>query len=148
MYLEVTTAAAAETRPFIGSDKLLIVPSELILSHDCSIPETSSQPYRYVLDVTIAYPNGIPLSLATLGFGTREKCDIAVNYKIYDASEVGVSFYLGRHCLHFSLLITIYVINSSNFFIFDTCTFFSRNQYMTSVILSECSRKRIEKVAA
>ncbi|PIO77664.1 hypothetical protein TELCIR_00254 [Teladorsagia circumcincta] len=45
-------------------------------------------PIRYVLDVTIAYPNGIPLSLATLGFGTREKCDIAVNYKIYNASEV------------------------------------------------------------
>ncbi|KAK5977488.1 PlsC domain-containing protein [Trichostrongylus colubriformis] len=45
-------------------------------------------PIRYVLDVTIAYPNGIPLSLATLGFGTREKCDIAVNYKIYNADEV------------------------------------------------------------
>ncbi|CAI5451984.1 unnamed protein product [Caenorhabditis angaria] len=45
-------------------------------------------PIKYVLDVTIAYPNGIPLSLATFGFGTREKCDIAVNYKIYDASEV------------------------------------------------------------
>ncbi|KAK6053577.1 hypothetical protein COOONC_08917 [Cooperia oncophora] len=70
------------------------------------IPETRP-PIRYVLDVTIAYPNGIPLSLATLGFGTREKCDIAVNYKIYDASEVSASFYLGRHCLHFSLLITI-----------------------------------------
>ncbi|CAI4225012.1 unnamed protein product [Auanema sp. JU1783] len=38
--------------------------------------------------MTIAYPNGIPLSLATLGFGSREKCDIAVNYKMYDASEV------------------------------------------------------------
>ncbi|KAJ1351293.1 hypothetical protein KIN20_007279 [Parelaphostrongylus tenuis] len=45
-------------------------------------------PIKYVLDVTIAYPNGIPLSLATLGFGTREKCDIAVNYKIFNASEV------------------------------------------------------------
>uniref|UniRef100_A0A914SA01 Acyltransferase C-terminal domain-containing protein n=1 Tax=Parascaris equorum TaxID=6256 RepID=A0A914SA01_PAREQ len=30
----------------------------------------------------------MPLSLATLSLGTREKCDIAVNYKIYDASEV------------------------------------------------------------
>ncbi|PIC28165.1 hypothetical protein B9Z55_020169 [Caenorhabditis nigoni] len=45
-------------------------------------------PIKYVLDVTIAYPNGIPLSLATFGLGTREKCDIAVNYKIYDAAEV------------------------------------------------------------
>lgn len=45
-------------------------------------------PIKYVLDVTIAYPNGHPLSLATLTFGTREKCDIAVNYKVYKASEV------------------------------------------------------------
>ncbi|CAD6193729.1 unnamed protein product [Caenorhabditis auriculariae] len=45
-------------------------------------------PIKYVLDVTIAYPNGIPLSLATFGLGTREKCDIAVHYKIYDADEV------------------------------------------------------------
>ncbi|KIH67135.1 hypothetical protein ANCDUO_02536 [Ancylostoma duodenale] len=45
-------------------------------------------PIKYVLDVTIAYPNGIPLSLVSLGFGTREKCDIAVNYKIYNADEV------------------------------------------------------------
>jgi len=45
-------------------------------------------PIKYVLDVTIAYPNGQPLSLATLCFGTREKCDIAVNYKMYNADEV------------------------------------------------------------
>ncbi|VDM57520.1 unnamed protein product [Angiostrongylus costaricensis] len=45
-------------------------------------------PIKYVLDVTIAYPNGIPLSLATLGFGTREKCDIAVHYQIFRADEV------------------------------------------------------------
>jgi hypothetical protein len=45
-------------------------------------------PIKYVLDVTIAYPHGEPLSLATLIFGTREKCDIAVNYKMYNAEEV------------------------------------------------------------
>lgn len=45
-------------------------------------------PIKYILDVTIAYPCAMPLSLATLSLGTREKCDIAVNYKIYDASEV------------------------------------------------------------
>uniref|UniRef100_A0A183FFK9 Acyltransf_C domain-containing protein n=1 Tax=Heligmosomoides polygyrus TaxID=6339 RepID=A0A183FFK9_HELPZ len=52
-----------------------------------TFPDTRP-PIKYVLDVTIAYPNGIPLSLATLGFGTREKCDIAVNYKIFNADEV------------------------------------------------------------
>uniref|UniRef100_A0A8R1E5X8 Acyltransf_C domain-containing protein n=1 Tax=Caenorhabditis japonica TaxID=281687 RepID=A0A8R1E5X8_CAEJA len=53
----------------------------------CEVTDTRP-PIKYVLDVTIAYPNGIPLSLATFGLGTREKCDIAVNYKIYDATEV------------------------------------------------------------
>lgn len=48
-------------------------------------------PIKYILDVTIAYPNGHPLSLGTLLFGTREKCDIAVNYKVYKASEVPFS---------------------------------------------------------
>ncbi|KAK0411759.1 hypothetical protein QR680_005826 [Steinernema hermaphroditum] len=45
-------------------------------------------PIKYVLDMTIAYPNANPLSLETLMFGTREECDIAVNYKVYRADEV------------------------------------------------------------
>uniref|UniRef100_A0A0R3RWS0 Acyltransf_C domain-containing protein n=1 Tax=Elaeophora elaphi TaxID=1147741 RepID=A0A0R3RWS0_9BILA len=45
-------------------------------------------PIKYVLDVTIAYPHKMPLSLVTLSFGTREPCDIGVYYKIYDASDV------------------------------------------------------------
>uniref|UniRef100_A0A7E4W1C5 Acyltransf_C domain-containing protein n=1 Tax=Panagrellus redivivus TaxID=6233 RepID=A0A7E4W1C5_PANRE len=45
-------------------------------------------PIKYVIDVTIAYMNGQPLSLGTLIFGSREKCDIAVNYKVYKADEV------------------------------------------------------------
>jgi lysophosphatidylglycerol acyltransferase 1 len=45
-------------------------------------------PIKYLLDVTIAYPNGHPLSLGTLVFGSREKCDIAVNYKMYNSTDV------------------------------------------------------------
>ena len=45
-------------------------------------------PIKYILDITIAYPNGIPLSLATIGFGTREKCDIAVHYNVFNTEEV------------------------------------------------------------
>ncbi|KAF8384723.1 hypothetical protein PRIPAC_73865 [Pristionchus pacificus] len=30
----------------------------------------------------------VPLSLATCAIGTREKCDIAVNYKLFKADEV------------------------------------------------------------
>uniref|UniRef100_A0A1I7Y7W3 PlsC domain-containing protein n=1 Tax=Steinernema glaseri TaxID=37863 RepID=A0A1I7Y7W3_9BILA len=45
-------------------------------------------PIKYVLDMTIAYPNAEPLSLQTLMLGTREDCNIAVNYKVYRADEV------------------------------------------------------------
>ncbi|KAI3422120.1 hypothetical protein GPALN_012653 [Globodera pallida] len=45
-------------------------------------------PIQYVLDVTIAYPNGQPLSIGTLCFGTREQCDIAVHYRMFDAEQV------------------------------------------------------------
>lgn len=51
-------------------------------------------PIKYVLDVTIAYPHKMPLSLVTLSFGTREPCDIGVHYKIYDATDVCVCLYL------------------------------------------------------
>uniref|UniRef100_A0A0N5C7L4 PlsC domain-containing protein n=1 Tax=Strongyloides papillosus TaxID=174720 RepID=A0A0N5C7L4_STREA len=50
---------------------------------------TESRPkIKYVVDVTIAYPNRIPLSVLTLLFGSREKCDIAVHYRIFDVNEI------------------------------------------------------------
>lgn len=58
-------------------------------------------PIKYVLDVTIAYPHKMPLSLVTLSFGTREPCDIGVHYKIYDASDVGVTNFLITMIYHF-----------------------------------------------
>uniref|UniRef100_A0A1I8B1Q2 Acyltransf_C domain-containing protein n=1 Tax=Meloidogyne hapla TaxID=6305 RepID=A0A1I8B1Q2_MELHA len=45
-------------------------------------------PITHILDVTIAYPNGHPLSILTLCFGTREQCDIAVHYKMHPVEEV------------------------------------------------------------
>ena len=51
-------------------------------------------PIKYILDMTIAYPNGQPLSIWTLCMGTREKCDIAVHYKIFKVDDVGVLFFL------------------------------------------------------
>jgi lysophosphatidylglycerol acyltransferase 1 len=45
-------------------------------------------PIEYVIDVTIAYPNAHALSLGTLVFGSRECCDIGVNYRIFPISEV------------------------------------------------------------
>uniref|UniRef100_A0A0N4ZWW2 PlsC domain-containing protein n=1 Tax=Parastrongyloides trichosuri TaxID=131310 RepID=A0A0N4ZWW2_PARTI len=43
---------------------------------------------EYLIDVTIAYPNRIPLSLFTLLFGSREKCDIAVHYRVFKVNEI------------------------------------------------------------
>jgi len=45
-------------------------------------------PIKYVLDVTIAYPNAHALSLGTLVFGNRENCDIAVNYRMFKIEDV------------------------------------------------------------
>lgn len=45
-------------------------------------------PIKWVLDVTIAYPNAHALSLATLVFGNREQCNIAVNYRMFPVEEV------------------------------------------------------------
>lgn len=52
-----------------------------IIYHFFNISETRP-PIKYVLDMTIAYPNGQPLSIGTLIFGQREECDIAVHYKV------------------------------------------------------------------
>ncbi|VDN17979.1 unnamed protein product [Gongylonema pulchrum] len=73
----------------------LIVSPPQLNSSSLSVNNTLSSlflemrpPVKYVLDVTIAYPHKMPLSLLTLSFGTREPCDIAVYYKIYDANDV------------------------------------------------------------
>ncbi|XGW01377.1 hypothetical protein V3C99_013935 [Haemonchus contortus] len=71
-----------------SSSKLKLITDTVGAIREKKYVKETRPPIRYVLDVTIAYPNGIPLSLATLGFGTREKCDIGVNYKIYNADEV------------------------------------------------------------
>jgi len=45
-------------------------------------------PIKWILDVTIAYPNAHALSLGTLIFGNRERCDIAFNYRMFPINEV------------------------------------------------------------
>ncbi|KAK6767111.1 hypothetical protein RB195_026489 [Necator americanus] len=71
-----------------SSSKLKLITDTVGAIREKKYVKETRPPIKYVLDVTIAYPNGIPLSLVSLGFGTREKCDIAVNYKIYNADEV------------------------------------------------------------
>ncbi|PAV89094.1 hypothetical protein WR25_20513 [Diploscapter pachys] len=72
-----------------SSSKLKLLKDTVEAIREKKYVKETRPPIKYILDVTIAYPNGIPLSLVSLGFGTREKSDIAVNYKIYDIQEVG-----------------------------------------------------------
>ena len=71
-----------------NSSRLKILKDTVDAIREKKYVKDTKPPIKYVLDVTIAYPNGQPLSLATITFGTREQCDIAVNYKVYKASEV------------------------------------------------------------
>ncbi|KAI1719480.1 acyltransferase domain-containing protein [Ditylenchus destructor] len=76
------------TLPRLGAVKTILEEDTVGAIREKKYVKDTRPPIKYILDVTIAYPNGQPLSLATMIFGAREKCDIAVNYKIYDATEV------------------------------------------------------------
>lgn len=43
---------------------------------------------EYVLDITIAYPNGIPIDLSHIVFGNRPTCETVLFYRVYRATEV------------------------------------------------------------
>ncbi|CAD5223859.1 unnamed protein product [Bursaphelenchus okinawaensis] len=71
-----------------SSSKLKLIKDTVDALREKKYIKDTRPPIKYVLDVTIAYPNSHVLSLGTLLFGNRENCDIAVNYKIYKAEEV------------------------------------------------------------
>nr|CAI5828633.1 unnamed protein product [Callosobruchus analis] len=43
---------------------------------------------QYVLDITIAYPNGWPIDLSHIVFGNRQPCQTVIFYRVYHAKEV------------------------------------------------------------
>lgn len=43
---------------------------------------------EYVLDVTIAYQNGVPLDLPNIVYGLRSPCQTYFFYRLYPSSEV------------------------------------------------------------
>ena len=45
-----------------------------------------------IFDVTIAYPEGKPLDLFQIGFGSRPPCVTHVHYRVFDVKDV--SFFL------------------------------------------------------
>lgn len=44
--------------------------------------------FEYVLDVTIGYPNGVPLDLPNIVHGLRDPCQTYFFYRLYHSSEV------------------------------------------------------------
>lgn len=46
---------------------------------------------KYVLDITIAYPDGEPLDLPTIVTGLRKSCQTHLLYRLYRCSEVALS---------------------------------------------------------
>lgn len=42
----------------------------------------------WILDITVAYPNGIPLDLMTIVMGYRRACQTYLCYRLYPASQV------------------------------------------------------------
>ena len=46
-----------------------------------------------IFDVTIAYPEGKPLDLFQIGFGSRPPCVTHVHYRVFDVKDV--SFFCG-----------------------------------------------------
>lgn len=51
--------------------------------------DDEQQPFLdYVLDITVAYPQGKPLDLPTIVTGTRDACQTYFYYRLYHSSEV------------------------------------------------------------
>jgi lysophosphatidylglycerol acyltransferase 1 len=46
---------------------------------------------RWILDITIAYPQGKPIDLPTIITGSRPPCDTVLFYRIYPTSMVSYS---------------------------------------------------------
>jgi len=44
--------------------------------------------FRYLVDVTLAYPNGEPLDLLQLILANRPACEVAVHYRLIKINEV------------------------------------------------------------
>lgn len=43
---------------------------------------------EWIIDITIAYPNGVPIDLSHIVFGNRPPCRTTIFYKLYPINEV------------------------------------------------------------
>ena len=58
-----------------------------------------------ICDVTIAYPEGKPLDLFQIGFGSRPPCVTHVHYRVFDVKDVIFFFIkINLHSIRFSIV--------------------------------------------
>lgn len=63
--------------------------AEQILQYQNKKDDESHETYLdYVLDITIAYPDGEPIDLPDIATGIREPCQTYFLYRLYHSSEV------------------------------------------------------------
>jgi lysophosphatidylglycerol acyltransferase 1 len=60
---------------------------------------SSKKTLKYVVDITIAYPNRTPLDLGDIVLGTRKSCPTHLLYRVYRSSEVCARSHKLRNCL-------------------------------------------------
>lgn len=86
-----------------GGDNITTRQSQRIIDDDENLKEkmgeaemSSKKSLKYVVDITIAYPDRMPVDLGDIVLGTRRSCQTHMLYRVYRSSEV-------RQILHFSL---------------------------------------------
>lgn len=68
---------------------MFVLWTEQILQYQNKKDDESHETYLdYVLDITIAYPDGKPLDLPDIVTGIREPCETYLLYRLYHSSEV------------------------------------------------------------
>lgn len=53
-----------------------------------AVMEVAKPEIRWILDITIAYPQGKPIDLPTIITGSRSPCETVLFYRIYPTSLV------------------------------------------------------------
>ena len=65
-----------------------------------------------ICDVTIAYPEGKPLDLFQIGFGSRPPCVTHVHYRVFDVKDVNFFFQIIFFCT-FSVYLCNFSVKSA-----------------------------------
>ncbi|KAK9693262.1 Acyltransferase C-terminus [Popillia japonica] len=79
--------------PRVGALKAIMAtvgPNTLANNNSTHIKDNpkNSEKIRWVLDITIAYPNGQPLDLGTIIFGNRPPCKTTLFYRVYHCRDI------------------------------------------------------------